>query len=61
MREPPALGDDAIVGAVEASFGFRVTALAFLPVGNDAASWAYRVRAARGQASAGMRTSAQTA
>jgi spectinomycin phosphotransferase len=49
MREPPALGDDAIVGAVEASFGIRVTALAFLPVGNDAASWAYRVRAARGQ------------
>jgi spectinomycin phosphotransferase len=50
MREPPALGDDAIVGAVEASFGIRVAALAFLPVGNDAASWAYRVRAARGQA-----------
>ena len=50
MREPPALGDDAIVGAVEASFGIRVTALAFLPVGNDAASWAYRVQAARGQA-----------
>jgi spectinomycin phosphotransferase len=49
MREPPELGDDAIVGVVEASFGIHVTALAFLPVGNDAASWAYRVQAAPGQ------------
>ena len=47
MREPPDLADDAIVGALEASFGIRVRALAFLPVGNDAASWAYRVQAAR--------------
>jgi spectinomycin phosphotransferase len=50
MREPPELADDAIVGAVEAGFGIRVTALAFLPVGNDAASWAYRVQAAPGRA-----------
>jgi spectinomycin phosphotransferase len=49
VREPPELADDAIVGALEASFGIRVRALAFLPVGNDAASWAYRVQAARGQ------------
>lgn len=49
MREPPELADDAIVGAVEASFGVRVRALAFLPVGDDAASWAYRVQAASGQ------------
>ena len=50
VREPPELADDAIAGALEASFGLRVKALAFLPVGDDAASWAYRVQAARGQA-----------
>jgi spectinomycin phosphotransferase len=50
VREPPALADDAIAGALEASFGLRVQALAFLPVGDDAASWAYRVQAARGRA-----------
>jgi spectinomycin phosphotransferase len=44
MLDPPELADDAIVGALEANFGIRVTALAFLPVGNDAASWAYRVQ-----------------
>jgi len=50
MREPSELADDTIVGALRASFGIRVTALAFLPVGNDAASWAYRVLTAQGQA-----------
>jgi hypothetical protein len=46
MREPPALPGDTIVGALEASFGIRVTELAFLPIGNDSASWSYRVEAA---------------
>jgi spectinomycin phosphotransferase len=49
VREPPALDDGAIVAALEAGYGIRVTALAFLPVGNDPASWAYRVQAAPGQ------------
>jgi spectinomycin phosphotransferase len=48
VREPPGLGDDAIVGALEAGFGTRVAALAFLPIGNDADSWAYRVEEAGG-------------
>ena len=48
MREPPALAEDTIVGAVEAGFGIRVTGLVFLPVGNDAASWAYRVEVTGG-------------
>lgn len=48
MREPPALAEDRIVGALETSFGIRVAALAFLPVGDDAASWAYRVQVPRG-------------
>jgi spectinomycin phosphotransferase len=50
MREPPDLADATIVTALQASFGIRVAALVFLPIGNDAASWAYRVEAAQGPA-----------
>jgi spectinomycin phosphotransferase len=50
QRQPPALAEDTIVAALEASFGIRVAALALLPVGNDADSWSYRVQAARGPA-----------
>jgi spectinomycin phosphotransferase len=46
MPEPPALAEEAIAGALEAGFGVRVAGLVFLPVGNDAASWAYRVEVA---------------
>jgi spectinomycin phosphotransferase len=48
MREPPDLADDLIIAALQASFGIRVASLAFLPVGNDSASWAYRVEVAQG-------------
>jgi hypothetical protein len=48
MPEPPALAEEAIAGALEAGFGVRVAGLVFLPVGNDAASWAYRVEVAGG-------------
>src|ERR687897_2622226 len=48
MLEPPALAEEAIAGALEAGFGVRVAGLVFLPVGNDAASWAYRVAVAGG-------------
>ena len=50
MREPPDLAGDAIVGALQAGFGIRVAGLWFLPVGNDADSWAYRVQAGDGPA-----------
>ncbi|HSO53169.1 MAG TPA: hypothetical protein VL330_10545, partial [Actinomycetes bacterium] len=50
MREPPDLAEDAIVGALQAGFGIRVARLSFLPVGNDADSWAYRVEAGDGPA-----------
>lgn len=50
MREPPALAPDAIAAALYAGFGIRVAQLEFLPVGNDAASWAFRVGAPDGQA-----------
>jgi spectinomycin phosphotransferase len=48
VREPPDLPDDSIVGALQAGFGIRVAELAFLPVGNDPDSWAYRVDPATG-------------
>jgi spectinomycin phosphotransferase len=51
-RPAPGLADAAIVRALEESFGIRVAALRFLPVGNDAASWAYRVQAAQGSSKA---------
>jgi spectinomycin phosphotransferase len=50
MREPPVLAEARIVTALRASFGIRVAALAFLPIGNDPASWAYRVEAVQGPA-----------
>lgn len=43
MREPPDLTAEAIAGALQGGFGIRVAGLSFLPVGNDAGSWAYRV------------------
>ena len=50
MLEPPDLADDTITTALQASFGVPAAGLVFLPVGNDAASWAYRVQVAQGPA-----------
>jgi hypothetical protein len=50
MLEPPDLGDEQLTGALEAAYGTRVAALAFLPIGNDPASWSYRVEQAAGPA-----------
>jgi len=50
MLEPPDLPSETIVSALEANFGIGVATLAFLPIGNDAASWAFRVEAADGRA-----------
>jgi spectinomycin phosphotransferase len=50
MLEPPDLGGDQLTAALEAAYGTRVAGLAFLPVGNDPASWSYRVEQARGPA-----------
>jgi spectinomycin phosphotransferase len=48
MREQPDLADDAISMVLRASYGIHVAALDVLPVGNDSASWAYRVQVAQG-------------
>ena len=48
MREPPDLAEASIAGSLRTRFGVKVEALLFLPVGNDAASWSYRVEVAGG-------------
>jgi spectinomycin phosphotransferase len=50
VLEPPDLDHDQLVGALEAAYGIDVAALAFLPIGNDPASWSYRVEQAGGPA-----------
>jgi spectinomycin phosphotransferase len=48
MREPPPLAEASIAQALQTLYGFEVRALRFLQVGNDAASWSYRVEVAGG-------------
>ncbi len=45
MLEPPKLTEAAITEALRAHYGLAVTVLAFLPIGNDSASFVYRVEA----------------
>jgi spectinomycin phosphotransferase len=47
-ESPPDLADEEVAGALRAGFGIRVAGLTFLPVGNDADSWAYRVEVVGG-------------
>jgi spectinomycin phosphotransferase len=50
MLEPPHdLTADAIARALETGYGIRVAEVDFLPIGNDPASWAYRVGTASGR------------
>lgn len=48
MREPPQLADAAVIAALRAHYGLTTAALTFLPIGNDSASFVYRVGAADG-------------
>lgn len=48
MLERPKLADELIIARLEASFSLSIRALVFLPVGNDARAWAYRVETATG-------------
>lgn len=47
MRERPALSDESILAAAETHYGISVSALTFLPLGNDSATSVYRVQAAQ--------------
>lgn len=49
MLEKPPLEDTAIRARLEETYGLPVAALAFLPIGNDASGWVYRVTATDGQ------------
>lgn len=48
MLEPPAIAAEEIIATVEANYRIAVAALTFLPIGNDAASFVYRLEAADG-------------
>lgn len=48
MREPPRLADARIRAVIQTHYGLSIVALAFLPIGNDAASFVYRVTASDG-------------
>jgi spectinomycin phosphotransferase len=44
MLEKPNLTDEAIIACLRDSYSIPVTGIEFLPVGNDATAWVYRVR-----------------
>jgi spectinomycin phosphotransferase len=48
MLEPPLLAENTILAALRAHYGIAGAVLTFLPVGNDSASFVYRVDAANG-------------
>ena len=48
MLEKPNLHDETIISCLRASYGIPVAGIAFLPIGNGAAAWAYRVHTADG-------------
>ncbi|MGE0542104.1 MAG: phosphotransferase enzyme family protein [Dehalococcoidia bacterium] len=48
MLEPPNLSDATIIATVHERYGIVVTALTFLPIGNDSATWVFRLQPATG-------------
>ena len=51
MLEKPPIHDEEIASGLRAHYRLDVAHIAFLPIGYDAAAWAYRVTAANGQRS----------
>lgn len=45
MLEKPALHDDTIIACIRRHYDLPVSRLTFLPIGNDATAWVYRVQA----------------
>ena len=43
MLETPNLADDAIINCLNQHYGLAVVGLEFLPIGNDATAWVYKV------------------
>lgn len=48
MLEPPNLSEDAIIATVQARYDIAVAALTFLPIGNDSATWVFRLPTVNG-------------
>ncbi len=48
MLEPPSLAENSILAALRAHYGIAGAVLTFLPIGNDSASFVYRVDTANG-------------
>jgi spectinomycin phosphotransferase len=44
MLEKPNLSDDQIISTLQHNYTLIVTSLDFLPIGNDASAWVYRVK-----------------
>ena len=49
MLEKPDLADEVIFARLQSAYGCAVRALTFLPVGNDARAWSYRVETKTGE------------
>ncbi|MBZ0289497.1 MAG: aminoglycoside phosphotransferase family protein, partial [Anaerolineae bacterium] len=50
MLEKPNLSDEKIIASLREAYGIEAAALEFLPIGNDATAWAYRVEGQGGAA-----------
>ena len=48
MLEKPNLADEIVMYQLESNFGLEISALEFLPIGNDQHAWAYRVHTESG-------------
>lgn len=48
MLERPKLADESIIKQLRASYDLSARSLEFLPIGNDARAWSFRVKAASG-------------
>src|SRR5262245_41459167 len=44
MLEKPDLQDEKIIASLRQSYGLPVASLQFLPIGNDATAWVYKVK-----------------
>lgn len=49
MLEKPALRDEALIACLRAAYGLPVRGVDFLPIGNDASAWVYRVDSGSGE------------
>src|SRR5262249_27127106 len=50
MIEKPDIPDEIIASALQVNYSISVNSVKFLPVGNDASAWAYRVDTNHGDA-----------